>query len=76
MVLPVASVVFQSLTGFPIHLANKLDDAQTVILALSIPDGLPNPFSQKAPDLVTQEWRYFQSLTGFPIHLALGMQAN
>ena len=40
-------VMFQSQTGFPGHLAGKMITSEQLALRVSIPDGLPRPFSHR-----------------------------
>ncbi len=39
--------MFQSQTGFPGHLAGKMITSEQLALRVSIPDGLPRPFSHR-----------------------------
>ncbi len=42
----ISALMFQSQTGFPGHLALKDDDLWGAHFVVSIPDGLPRPFSR------------------------------
>src|SRR6266567_1588693 len=66
----ISALMFQSQTGFPGHLALKDDDLWGAHFVVSIPDGLPRPFSPGIfLSVVSRNWM-FQSQTGFPGHLA------
>ncbi len=62
--------MFQSQTGFPGHLALCGRPGPVRQCAVSIPDGLPRPFSHSDQAITGVEGRLFQSQTGFPGHLA------
>src|SRR6266702_2022662 len=63
---------FQSRTGFPGHLAPGNGTPFRLPIIVSIPNGLPRPFSRYNAYCVAIRYDWFQSRTGFPGHLALG----
>src|SRR6266568_2329468 len=62
---------FQSRTGSPGHLAVEELDRWAKQWAVSIPNGLPRPFSRTVPIVGEGTLGEFQSRTGSPGHLAL-----
>ncbi len=61
---------FQSRTGFTGHLASPRSCSVAEAQAVSIPDGLPRPFSRRFQWLNPNTPYEFQSRTGSPGHLA------
>ena len=62
---------FQSQTGFPGHLAMEFYYSLPEDDPVSIPDGLPRPFSRRRRGPQRAVIVRFQSQTGFPGHLAV-----
>src|SRR6266568_2258313 len=62
--------MFQSRTGSPGHLAGHLDRPAVARHVVSIPDGLPRPFSLQFRETQGCNKVWFQSRTGSPGHLA------
>src|SRR6266568_1679807 len=66
-----ASLRFQTRTGFPGHLAFRWISEIGSDLTISNPNGLPRPFSQDDRDYHRDGESLFQTRTGFPGHLAM-----
>ncbi len=64
------AIGFQSQTGFPGHLAERVPPGSHTHKAVSIPNGLPRPFSLIRVCCRSRLIGKFQSQTGFPGHLA------